>query len=203
MDTLAGLHVSRETLEKLRIYQRLLEKWNPRINLVAPSTLANAWERHFEDSAQLLFRLRALPSLWGDLGSGGGFPGMVLAILGREMAPDCGFVLVESDQRKTTFLQTVSRETETPVRILAERIEQAAPLGAGVVTARALAPLNRLLPLIQRHMSPEATILLPKGRNYQQELDEVRDNFAFSLEVLPSYVDADSVILKIENLRNV
>ncbi|MBE3638275.1 16S rRNA (guanine(527)-N(7))-methyltransferase RsmG [Mangrovicoccus algicola] len=195
--------VSRETRDRLRIYQGLLEKWNSKINLVAPSTLAESWERHFLDSLQVFHLQKEEPRHWCDLGSGAGFPGMVAAIAAVGAGWNSSFTLIESDQRKCTFLRTVSRETGIPVTILAERIEDAPAQRADVISARALAPLPRLLPWVLRHVAPNGRAFLPKGRKYQQEIEEVRDNFAFSLEINPSQVDSESVILKLESIRDV
>ncbi|WP_138466265.1 16S rRNA (guanine(527)-N(7))-methyltransferase RsmG [Poseidonocella sp. HB161398] len=195
--------VSRETLDRLELYQALLSKWNTRINLVAPSTIEDSWNRHFRDSLQIFLEAGEEPAHWCDLGSGAGFPGMVAAIAAHGAGWTTKFTLIESDQRKCTFLRTVSRETGVPVTILPERIEAAAPQDADLVSARALAPLPRLLPWIRRHISGNGRAILPKGRTYQQELDEVRDNYAFSLEIRPSEVDSGSVILKLESIRDV
>lgn len=195
--------VSRETSDRLAHYLELLTKWNKRINLVAPETISNAASRHFTDSAQIFDLVQNRPASWADLGSGGGFPGLVLAIISYGAGWSCDFTLVESDQRKAAFLRTVSRETEVPVRILAERIEKVAPLTSTVVSARALAPLARLLPLVKQHISSDGTAFLQKGRNYQQELKEVRDNFTFSLEVHPSRTDSEAVILEIGDIQDV
>ncbi len=195
--------VSRETLQALELYQDLLRKWNQKINLVSPNTIEDSWNRHFRDSLRLFELVPSPPQRWCDLGSGAGFPGMVAAIAAKHAGWPTKFVLLESDQRKCTFLRTVSRETATPVTILAERIEDAPQQAADIVSARALAPLPRLLPWVMRHISGTGTALLPKGRTYQQELQEVRDNYAFSLEIEASEVDSESVILKLESIRDV
>ncbi len=106
-----SLNVSRETYERLEIFADLLMKWNPRINLVAKSTIGSLWERHIRDSLQLLQLLDAPVPIWADLGSGGGFPGLVVAIVAAETGNPATTTLVESDQRKATFLRTVLRET--------------------------------------------------------------------------------------------
>nr|WP_253949051.1 16S rRNA (guanine(527)-N(7))-methyltransferase RsmG [Mangrovicoccus sp. HB161399] len=194
--------VSRETMELLETYQELLVKWNSRINLVAPATVEDRWNRHFKDSLQLFTMAPGVPQKWCDLGSGAGFPGLVCAIAAKVAGWPTKFTLIESDQRKCTFLRTVSRETGVRVEIISDRIEATEEQGADVVSARALAPLPRLLPWVQRHISGNGTALLPKGRTYQQELEEVRDNYAFSLEIQPSEVDSESVILKLESIRD-
>ena len=130
----AQVDVSRETLDRLTLYLELLERWQPAINLVGPATLADPWRRHLLDSAQLVAHLPARRPLLVDLGSGAGFPGMVLAILGAGPV-----TLIESDRRKAQFLREVARATATDVTIRAERIEQPA-------ARRGLSPHARWLP---------------------------------------------------------
>ncbi|MDQ2090305.1 16S rRNA (guanine(527)-N(7))-methyltransferase RsmG [Marimonas arenosa] len=197
------LGVSRETFERLETYAALLEKWNRRINLVARSTLADLWERHIRDSLQV-FRLLDHPARrWADLGSGGGFPGLVVAILAAETGNPAGTVLVESDQRKATFLRTVLRETGVSAQVIAERIEETSPLSADVVSARALADLATLLGFAGRHLSPGGLCLFPKGRNWKSELQLAREAWHFSYEAIPSQTESQAVVLKIEGLSRV
>lgn len=195
--------VSRETQERLETYRLLLEKWTKKINLVAPDTLADSASRHFQDSAQLRKLVACQPNSWVDIGSGGGFPGLVMAILAYGEGWKTEFTLIESDQRKAAFLRTVSRETGVPVDVISKRVENVDPRQAEVVSARALAPLPRLIPWVRRHMHPAGAAFLPKGRNYQQELEEARDNFDFSLEISPSETDSEAVILKIGDIKDV
>lgn len=195
--------VSRETREALDHYLALLRKWNPRINLVSPATLAEAETRHIQDSLQLLEFAPESTRIWADLGSGGGFPGLVLAIAAKARFPELKFHLVESDQRKSVFLRTVSRETETPITVHSQRIEQLPGLEADVVSARALAPLPALLPLVQRHLKKDGLALLPKGTGYEKELLEARGEWAFHHEPQPSKTQSGAVILKIGALRHV
>ncbi|MCV2882100.1 16S rRNA (guanine(527)-N(7))-methyltransferase RsmG [Actibacterium sp. XHP0104] len=202
MSDLAGLSVSRETFERLKTYESLLHKWNPAINLVAKSTLADAWARHFVDSAQI-FQLAPLARHWADLGSGGGFPGMVIAILAAEHAPDMQVTLVESDQRKATFLRTVAREAGVRANVIAERIEDVPPLGADVLSARALASLDVLLGFAQRHLLPDGVAIFPKGANHQAELTEALANWRFEVQKSNSVTDSNAVILAIKGLSHV
>jgi len=139
------MNVSRETSDKLEHYEATLRRWNPKINLVAKSTLDDLKKRHFEDSAQVLKRIPEETTRLVDLGSGGGFPGLVIAILASELGYPAETVLIESDQRKSAFLRTVLRETGTKATVLTERIEQAPPQVADILTARALTDLAGLL----------------------------------------------------------
>jgi 16S rRNA (guanine527-N7)-methyltransferase len=195
-DFQAQLGVSRETLGRLERYATLLRKWSAAINLVAPDSLNDLWRRHMLDSAQLARLLPAVQSRIADLGSGAGFPGLVLAILG------CGEVhLVESDRRKAQFQREVSRETAAQATIHVARIEKLSPLSARVVTARALAPLDRLLDYVARHLAEDGLALLPKGRGWQTELADAERRWDFAAAVHPSLSDPEAQILAISALR--
>lgn len=189
--------VSRETLEQLDIYADRLTAWNARINLVSPKSLAELWERHFLDSLQLL-RIAPDWNTWADLGSGAGFPGAVIAIAN----PDKTVTLIESDARKCAFLRALARET-TATNIINSRIESATPLNADVVSARALAPLPKLLAYVDRHIGPEGRALLLKGKNARQEIDEALENWRFDCETFPSETDKEAVILSIGDIERV
>ena len=192
-----ALDVSRETLARLRWWVDLLALWQRRINLVAASTLADPWRRHVLDGGQLL---RHAPTgvVWADLGSGAGVPGMILAIMGvAEMH------LVESDQRKATFLREAARVTGAPVTIHAARIDQAALPKLGAVTARALAPLDRLLQLVVPHMSEDTIALFPKGVGLAAELTEAASHWHTNHDVLPSLSDPRGNILRISEVARV
>lgn len=190
--------VSRETLARLETYAALVRKWNPRINLVSRRSLDDLWERHFLDSAQIFALTGPEPvGRWVDLGSGGGFPGAVVAILGAEAAPELRVTLVESDQRKAAFLRTVSRETGVAFEVLAERIETLVPLGADVLSARALAPLTDLLAFAERHLRPAGFALFPKGETHAEERLEAQNRWRFTCETAKSGTDPRAVIFKI------
>lgn len=197
---LAGLDVSRETAGRLDAYAALLEKWNPAINLVARSTLPDLWTRHILDSAQLLDLAPAGATSWVDLGSGGGFPGLVVAILAAERRPRLTLTLVESDLRKATFLGTVVRELGLTTRICAERSESLDPLGADVVSARALAPLTELLSHAKRHLAPGGVALFPKGAAHEAEIAEALERWRFSVQKHPSRTEPEAVVLSIGDI---
>lgn len=194
--------VSRETEAALRQYQSLLAKWQDKINLISPTTLDQSWNRHFEDSLQLLAHLPAEVTSIYDLGSGAGFPGLVLAIA----RPDLTVTLVESDSKKCAFLQTVSRETGAQVRVLNTRIEaavQAEPPPC-VVTARALASLTDLLDYIGPWATaqPHLTALFLKGASYDIEIAAARSaGWAFHLDDWPSKTDPSGRILRLQKIR--
>ncbi len=197
----ARTDVSRETLAALETYSELLKEWNKTINLVSPKTLEALWTRHFLDSAQLFDVVRST-GVWADLGSGGGFPGLVIAIMKRE-AQVGEVILVEADQRKATFLRTVIRTLHLPARVVVDRIEHAKPLHADVVSARALAPLSTLLGFAERHLNPSGTAVFPKGEKAEEEIAEALENWVFDCEKLPSQTDANSAILRIGDIKRV
>lgn len=191
------LNVSRETFERLATYVALLEKWNPKINLVSKSTLSEVWTRHIKDSTQILGLAPNPCKLWADLGSGGGFPGLVIAIMAMETKSPDQVVLVESDQRKSVFLRTVIRETGAPARVISDRIEDIPALGANVVSARALADLSDLLAFSERHLAPGGTSLFLKGAQWQKELKEAQSRWNFEHRVDTSQTEDGPVILTI------
>lgn len=197
------LNVSRETLQRLYLYCERLEHWSAKINLIAPAPKDLIWDRHIVDSAQL-FNLRQAGGTWADLGSGGGLPAMVLAIIAQEVEPDLRFHLVESDVRKAAFLRIFSTELSLNVQVHQARAELIAPLRAQTVSARALAPLDKLLSYVRRHLDPAGVALLPKGRNHLSEIEAARRNWSFDLDLVDSVADQESKILRIGQIqRNV
>jgi 16S rRNA (guanine527-N7)-methyltransferase len=202
-DQIGKLDVSRETFGRLEVYAELLKKWNPKINLVSKNSIEDLWERHFVDSAQIFSLMKPNSRHWVDLGSGGGFPGLVVAILALEMAPDLKVTLIESDKRKSAFLRTVSRETNCKVTVLAERIETIEPLNADVLSARALADLSTLLGFADRHLQKTGICLFPKGHTWEKELKEAHESWRFSLDTTNSETQENAVILKINEIEHV
>ena len=190
------LNVSRETIDKFRAYLTLLEKWQARINLVANSTLAEAWQRHILDSGQLAaFYLPQTKNIM-DVGSGAGFPGLVLAIMGGVTVD-----LVESDQRKAVFLSTVIRELDLPAKVHNQRIETLPQLFPDVITARALAPVPKLLKLIENQLSPESVCLFLKGAAVQDELTNLQTYSTMDATTHPSLSGPTGVVLELKNSR--
>lgn len=195
--------VSRETSERLIEFEALVNKWNPKINLVSRNSMSQLRERHIIDSMQI-FRMAddalCTAGHWVDLGSGGGFPGLVVAIIAREKRPEMVTTLVESDQRKGAFLRTVARELDLNCTILSRRIENADPLNADIVSARALADLTLLLGYVHRHLRPGGHAFLPKGARWQNELAAAQQKWTFEAEPIPSETEPDAVILAIKGL---
>jgi 16S rRNA G527 N7-methylase RsmG len=264
-----------ETVERLVLYEKLLRQWQKAVNLVAPATLDAVWHRHFADSAQLVPLAPHGARSWIDLGSGAGFPGLVVAIMlagspsprtsspspratptsprapiargegrgeGQERAPtpvrqDQGgeqpqpptpefvaaphpnplpasaerepapirFTLIESDARKCAFLREVARQTGVTVDILSRRVESARNSVnkdlPRIVSARALAPLDRLLDLAAPLSPPGTTLLLPKGREVSQELQLAGSRWQFQVALVPSVTDMHGRIVVITNLE--
>lgn len=184
----------------LERFAALLRKWNAVQNLVSRETIDQLWPRHIDDSLQLLKLLRPTDLSILDIGSGGGFPALPLAITSRGTARR--FALVEPIAKKAAFLRTVARELDLPVSVLAVRIEQIDSRETfDLITSRALAALPDLLRLASPHLSLTGHMLLHKGRNYRQELDAATAHLRFDVVVHPSESDPEGVILEITNLR--
>lgn len=195
------MNVSRETKERLDIYLELLRKWSPKINLVSQESLKDAGNRHFDDSLQVASLCPKDAKSWVDLGSGGGFPGAVVAIaLGDR---DIDVTLIESDQRKATFLRTVSRETKTPFAVIAERIENVPPMKSDVISARALAPLEELLGFAEQHLAPTGVAFFMKGESWRTEVDAAQKKWRFACKAHTSVTHPDAAILEIGGLSRV
>jgi 16S rRNA (guanine527-N7)-methyltransferase len=199
----AAAPVSRETLAHLKLYASMLADWNERHNLVSASSLRDVWRRHFLDSAQLAAFIPVSAGSLLDLGSGAGFPGLVLAVMLRERA-QFRSVLYESTGKKAEFLKSVAvRLKLTGVEIRQRRLESAAPEAFDIITARACAPLPRLLAYAQPFWGPKTKALLLKGQNVEVELTEARKSWSMELERRPSRSDASGVILQIRELHRV
>ena len=196
--------VSRETIGRLEKYESLLRQWQKAVNLVAPGTLPEIWHRHFADSAQLAGLVPDAVERMADLGSGGGFPGLVVAILLMERHHPPRVTLLESDNRKAAFLREVARQTGAPVDILSTRIENAETqrkVGqVDVVTVRALAPLSRLLGLAAPFFAPQTVGLFLKGRDIHGEIDDARGHWRFDVSLVPSQTDPSGQIAVVRNV---
>lgn len=195
------MDVSRETEERLRAYAALIRKWTGHINLIAASTLDNLWDRHILDSAQLFDLVNPDAARWGDLGTGAGLPGIVVAILAQEKLSALHVTLVESDARKATFCRTVVRELGLSATVVADRVEIIPTLQADVVSARALAPLPRLVAYAHRHLVPGGTALFLKGARHMAEVEVALASWSFSVEKIPSDTDPRGVILRIGDIE--
>ena len=201
--SVAGLSVSRETFSALQEFEALVRRWTPAINLVSKSTLPQFWDRHIADSAQIFSLCPQQAQSWVDLGSGGGFPGLVVAILARERRPDLKVTLVEADLRKATFLRQAAQSLGLAVPVRSERIESLEPMQADILSARALAALSDLLEYASKHLKPDGLAIYPKGARFQEELAQARVHWAFDVDTRPSLSDAKAAILVIRNIHRV
>lgn len=199
---LAGVNVSRETIQRLHDFLEILSKWNKAINLVSKNTIADAWSRHVLDSAQI-FGHGAMAQHWIDIGSGGGFPGLVTAVIAAEKFPDMRVTLIESDLRKAAFLREASRAINVVTTIVSKRAEDIRPLGGDVVSARALAPLSGLCALAGRHLCAGGTAIFLKGKTAEVEISEARKLWNFSLQAHTSITEAAAVVLVLKEISHV
>mgnify|MGYP003330789596 CR=1 FL=1 len=185
-------NVSRETYEKFIIFHKTLTKWQNSINLISKNTIENIWERHFLDSAQLYKFTKEIKGNIIDFGSGAGFPGLILAMMGHKKIH-----LVESDQRKCAFLRTVVRETGASATIHNERIEALANMNPDIITARALAPLDKLLELTRQQHNEHLQFLFLKGKTAKQELTSLTSWPKLSAVLHPSITDSEAVLMQV------
>lgn len=189
--------VSRETLARLETYVDLLRRWQKAINLVSRGSLNDVWRRHVWDSAQLMPHIPDPTAPILDIGSGAGFPGLILAILGVE-----NVTLVDSDARKCSFLREVARQTGAPATVLTGRVEAMAdeiPPPA-VITARAVASLPLLLDTIKLYIRPNTVCFFHKGRQADVEIEAAQKDWRFTVSRIPSQTDASGVILRLEDI---
>ena len=189
------LDVSRETRDQLEALVNTLGRWQKAINLVGKATLADIWIRHVLDSAQLLPLVPKTAQRLVDLGSGGGFPGLVIAAL----RPELDVTLIESDARKGAFLAEAGRRMslKKQPKVVISRVETAPPAGADIVTARALAPLGQLLAWAAPHRTDTAICLFHKGKGWQAEVAAAKKDWDFEAQPFSSVTDRESVLLRI------
>ncbi len=188
-------HVSRETFDRLSIYSNELIKWQARVNLVSPDTIPNLWERHFLDSLQLIKLIPNSTKRILDLGSGAGFPGLIISIAGGKEV-----TLVESDMKKCIFMKEVIRLASANAQVINKRIEDCDVQSVDMITSRALADLNTLLSMAFHFVSRETICLFPKGKNYAMELEQAKQEWSFDVVAHPSITDTSAVVLEITNL---
>ncbi|MBT5861230.1 MAG: 16S rRNA (guanine(527)-N(7))-methyltransferase RsmG [Alphaproteobacteria bacterium] len=182
-----------------------MKTWSTKLNLVGPGTLEQIWHRHFLDSAQFLShgppKNPDAPQVWADIGSGAGFPGMVLAIMGASPMH-----LVEANSNKCEFLSEVARATATEVTVHDRRVETMAPsdfspTGVNVIAVRAVAPLPKLLKSIDGIITPNTVLLLAAGQDVESKLTKASKSWKMTVERLPSITHPASIILRIQDLQ--
>jgi len=197
----AAFGVSRETAGKLAAFVALLERWNRRINLISQASLVNVWTRHVEDSLQLLDLAPPEAMSWIDLGSGGGFPAIPVAIVAAETRQALHLTLVESDARKAAFLSTAGRELGLSITVELRRIETLPAHPFDVISARALAPLPRLLTLAERFIGPSTVLMFLKGAGLDSELTAAEAAWHIRAERIASRTEPGAAVLRIRELR--
>ena len=196
------LNVSRETFSSLREFIGLLGEWNKKINLVSRNSLNDVWSRHIDDSAQLWYYLPKNPKRCVDLGSGAGFPGLILALLAKEKNPGLTVILVDANRRKCAFLEDASRVLRVNVEVIPERIENLTPLKADILSARALTSTKELLLYLEKHGKQRCRALFLKGKNIKTELREISNLNDYCIEIFPSYLAGGGSILQVEKRKS-
>jgi 16S rRNA (guanine527-N7)-methyltransferase len=196
---LAGVDVSRETRDRLETMVHLLIRWQKVINLVGKATLEDIWIRHVLDSAQLSILVPKTTKKLTDMGSGAGFPGLVIAAF----RPELEVTLIESDARKAAYLGEAGRRMELaiPPKVLVGRIEAVPPTKAEIITARAMAPLGKLLDYAERHRAANAICLFHKGKDWQAELTMARQDWDIQGQPFTSVTEVDAVIYRITDYK--
>ena len=195
-----SLNVSRETLNGFYEYETLLSKWNEKINLVSKNTLVDIWERHFLDSGQIIKHVEVSGKRWVDVGSGAGFPGLVVALLLRDRKIDCDLVLVEKNPKKGFFLNEVIRKLNLSVEVVNDNIDNLEPLNADILTARAFSELNNLMEIAFRHRKKEGICLFLKGENYRIELDKTLNYWFFDYDIIDSLSSSSGKIIRVKKI---
>lgn len=201
MDILQIYNVSRETKEKIEAYKTLVLEWNCKFNLISKSSVEHIWERHILDSVQLYKYIRPTDKILLDLGSGAGFPGMVLAIMAEQLNPELSINLVESIGKKTLFLNAVKNELKLNVNILHDRIENIKMKNVDIITSRALAALSKLLDYSKPFCKTETNLIFPKGEHWADEIETAQKQWYFKYKTENSTTDKFGKILCISELR--
>ena len=191
------LNVSRETLEIFSVYGETLAKWQSKINLISGKTIDNVWKRHFLDCAQLHSLLPSGTKSILDIGSGAGFPGLVLAVMGVK-----NITLVEADSKKCMFLSEVVRRTGKHAKIVNCRIEEFNAGYFDVITARALAPMDKLLSYINPHFGPRTKGIFLKGEQVDRELTKVKKQWKLKYKTIPSITSDEGSIIIVEKISS-
>lgn len=196
--------VSRETMERLRAYEALLLKWQKSINLVSSATLTHLWGRHIWDSAQLVALAPETATHWLDIGSGAGFPGLVVAVMLRDR-PGFRMDLIESDQRKGIFMREAARVMDVSVAVHSVRVEDWMPeegVLPDIISARALAPLGQILRWTSPFWGKSTIGLFPKGQTAKEELTQTQKDWIFEAEAIASQSDSSGTVLKLWGLKD-
>ena len=197
---LKSLNVSRETIKSFCEYETLLSKWNSKINLISKNTLTDIWNRHFLDSGQIIKHVNASRKRWVDVGSGAGFPGLVVALLLRDRKVDCELILVEKSTKKVFFLNEVIRKLGLNVKVINDDIRTIDPLKADILTSRAFSGLYDLIQIAHIHREDSGICLFLKGENYKLELDKTLNHWFFDYDVFDSLSNPSGKIIRVKNI---
>jgi 16S rRNA (guanine527-N7)-methyltransferase len=194
---IGSVNVSRETIEKLEHLSALITKWTKAINLIAPKSVQDLWDRHIVDSAQIYHCSPNGWTRWIDLGSGGGLPALVVAIIDQQKR---SMTLIESDKRKCLFLKTARRELDLDINVINSRIIDVEIAKADIISARALAPLTDLLSYADQFLHQDGAAIFPKGVRYQEELDQAAKDWHFDVNAHTSQTNSDARVLEISRI---
>lgn len=194
-------NVSRETMENLVAFQNMVLEWNEKFNLISKSSVEDIWERHILDSAQLIQYIEKDDRTLYDFGSGAGFPAVVLAIMSRELFPNLKFTLIESIGKKATFLSEVNKKLKLDMNVLPERIERLTLSKADIITSRAMASLEKLLPYAKPFCDKKTKLLFLKGEKWQEEIKTAKQKWTFEYQSYPSETSDKGRVLIIKNIR--
>lgn len=201
-DILVKYNVSCETIAKLKQYENLVKEWNNKFNLVSKSSVEELWNRHIIDSLQLVQFIQLSDRILYDFGSGAGFPALVLAIISDQLFPELQIYLVESINKKTTFLNAVKTELNLKnVEVLHDRIENLKSIPVDIISSRALASLPKLLEYAKPFCVKNTRLIFPKGVNWEEEVKNAKEKWSFDYNVVQSITDKSGHILNISNVR--
>lgn len=200
-DILKTYNVSRETIDKLKTYEKLVLEWNNRFNLISKSSVEFIWERHIEDSLQLCQFITTEDETLYDFGSGAGFPAIVIAIVAEELFPNLRVSLVESIGKKATFLNEVKKVLGLNITVYNDRIEKLKLPKADIISSRALASLPKLLEYSKPFCKPTTRLIFPKGEKWKEEVLEAEKNWKFDYQTKQSLTSSTGCILQIKNIR--
>ena len=196
-------HVSRETVLDLEVFESLVRKWTKAINLIAKSDADLIWKRHILDSLQIWYALGdEITGKWLDLGSGGGFPALVIGIAAKQSAPALRLTCIESDQRKATFLRVASQELQLNVDVINDRIENVDSFDANYVSARALAPLPKLLGWSEGFQTQGTRCMFLKGASWKEEIELARKDWHFNVKAFESHTKTGAALLEISDVKS-
>jgi len=200
-DILEKYNVSRETIENLKLFQNMVLEWNKKLNLISKSSEKDIWERHIIDSLQLCQFINKNDESLYDLGSGAGFPGVVLAIVAKEKFPKLKVTLIESIGKKVLFLKEVNKTLDLKLNIINDRIENLKIPKADIISSRALASLEKLLEYAKPFCSEKTTLLFPKGEKWPEEINKAKEKWIFCYKNTQSITNSRGCILLINKIR--